>query len=95
MPRIPVEVDDREYSEALKARGDQPWRKVILDALGIDETPRRIGRPPHMEMGSSRLVSHDVLSDSQLTDAHQIRGLDSGDLQERFLRDMQRRKRGY
>ena len=40
LPRIPVEVDAREYREALKARGDQQWRRVLLEALGVKETPR-------------------------------------------------------
>jgi len=45
MPIIKVLLDPREYKEATASRGNKPWRTVILDALDVEETPRRLGRP--------------------------------------------------
>ena len=87
MPRIPVDVDAREYSEALKARGDQPWRKILLEALGVEESPRRLGRPP-------RVSSHAIGSDSSPTDHHVVQGLDTGLEQKKLMERMRKRARG-
>lgn len=46
-------------------------RELLLRLAGIDASP--------FEMGPTRIVSHDVLSDSQLTDIHEVKGFD-GDL---------------
>ena len=43
MPRIAFEVDDREFREAQAVRGKRRWRSVLLEALGVDETPRKRG----------------------------------------------------
>ena len=45
MPTIVVDVDEREYREVSEARGGRRWREVLLEALGIEESPRRVGRP--------------------------------------------------
>jgi len=45
MPSLRVDLDRREYRDARAARGGRPWRQVILEALDVEETPRKIGRP--------------------------------------------------
>lgn len=87
MPTIAIDVDAREKHEASKARGDQHWRKILLDALNVRETPRKVGRPP-------RMISHDVRAENTGTDHHQVVGLDSGAMQTRLLDAMRRRRKG-
>ncbi|MBL7168595.1 hypothetical protein ISS40_07960 [Candidatus Bathyarchaeota archaeon] len=76
-----VEVDEREYHEVSEARGGRPWREVLLEALGINETPRRVGRPPRsaldvLQMGPTRMVSHDVRAENTGTDHRRVEGFD-------------------
>jgi len=59
-------------------------RQFILIQAGLEASP--------IKMGPSRMVSHDVLADSAITDSHTVEGLDSGAMQTRLLDEMRRRK---
>jgi len=45
MPSVRADLNEREHKEALKARGSRTWREVLLEGLGVEETPRKLGRP--------------------------------------------------
>ena len=43
MPRIVFDMNDREYLEFPRLRDGRPYRTIMLEALKIDETPRKRG----------------------------------------------------
>jgi len=45
MPSVKTLLNEREFAEASTAKGDRSWRQVILTALSVEESPRKLGRP--------------------------------------------------
>ena len=45
MPSVKTLLNEREFAEATTVKGGRSWRQVILGALDIEETPRKLGRP--------------------------------------------------
>ncbi len=45
MPKIGIRLNDREYKAVMAIRRGRLWRTVFLEALGIPEDKRKLGRP--------------------------------------------------
>lgn len=90
-PTIPIEMDEREHREASKAREEKHWRRVLLDALGVAETPRKVGRPPRVSLDSLQVGSGVSLEDGE-TRAREVDSL--ADVFEEAQRERERLKAG-
>jgi len=51
MVKLRIDLDKEEYVEAIELKGDKTWREILLEALGLEYTPRQLGRPPRNNLG--------------------------------------------
>ena len=91
MPRIPIEVDNREYKEMIKALGNKRWRRVLCEALGVEESPRKLGRPPRVALDSLQVGSGVDLGAGEAR-ARAVEGLGLDQVFEESQRERERRK---
>ncbi|MBN2334913.1 hypothetical protein JXL21_05095 [Candidatus Bathyarchaeota archaeon] len=50
MPTVYIELTEKEYRDYLSKKGDKTHRDILLDAVGVDSKPRRVGRPPRTSL---------------------------------------------
>ena len=61
MKKVTVELDDFEYLEA--KRLGKTHREIFLNGLGMDYTPRPIGRPPAFDVAEAEQKMREIYLD--------------------------------
>ena len=50
MVEIRIILSETEYERALKAKGSQRWRDILLEAIGLEVEKRRSRGRPRMQL---------------------------------------------